>query len=99
VEGVLDIHARGVKIIKKILYLDVVTMHLLYIKKFMEKYMCWYAHEEPYVPHDTMVKRMVGSTSRFSNTRRVVLDCSNPYKNMIMDAMRMNQDHVGQCPS
>jgi len=68
-------------------------------KKFMKKYMCWYAHEEPYVPHDTMVKRMVGSTSRFSNTHRVVLDCSNPYKNMIMDAMRMNQDHVGQCPS
>jgi hypothetical protein len=59
VEGVLDIHARGVKIIIKFLYLDVVTMHLLYIKKFMEKYMCWYAHEEPYVPHDTMVERMI----------------------------------------
>jgi hypothetical protein len=23
---------------------------------------------------------------------------NNPYRNMIMDMMRMNQGHVGQCP-
>jgi hypothetical protein len=23
---------------------------------------------------------------------------SNPYRNMVMDAMRMNQDNVSQCP-
>ena len=36
---------------KKFLGPDVVTMHLLYIKKkrFMKKYMCWYGHGEPYV--------------------------------------------------
>jgi hypothetical protein len=29
-------------------------------KKFIEKYMCWYAHGEPYIPHETMIERMVG---------------------------------------
>jgi hypothetical protein len=43
---------------KKFLYLDVVTMHLLY-KGFMEEYMCWYAHREPFVPHEIMVERIV----------------------------------------
>jgi hypothetical protein len=28
----------------------------------------------------------------------VVYDNSNPYRNMIMDAMRMNQGHDDQCP-
>ena len=28
----------------------------------------------------------------------VLDDNSNPYRNMIMDAMRINQDHVNQCP-
>jgi len=53
VEEVLDVHARGVKI-KKFIDPDVVTMHLLQ-KRLIEKYMCWYAYGEPYVPHDTMV--------------------------------------------
>jgi hypothetical protein len=43
-----------------------------------------------------MVERMIGSTSSASNVHRVVEDNSNPYKNMIMNAMRMNQSHVGQ---
>jgi hypothetical protein len=67
---------------KKFLDLDVVTMHLLQ-KGFMEKYMCWYAHREPYVPHDTMVERMVRSTSSSSNMDGVVDDNSNRYMNMI----------------
>ena len=39
---------------KKFLDPNIVTMHLLQ-KGFIEKYLCWYAHGEPYVPHDTIV--------------------------------------------
>jgi hypothetical protein len=39
-----------------------------------------------------------GSTFSFSNVHRVVADNSNYYKNIIMDAMRMNHGHVSQCP-
>jgi hypothetical protein len=45
-----------------------------------------------------MVGRMVGSTSSFNNVHRVVANNSNHYKNIIMDAMRMNQGHASQCP-
>ena len=44
-----------------------------------------------------MVKRMVGSTSSANNVHGVVNDHNNPYKNMVMDAMRMNQGNVSQC--
>jgi hypothetical protein len=43
-----------------------------------------------------MEERVVGSTS--SNLHEVVNDNSNPYKNMVRDAMRMNQGNVSQCP-
>jgi hypothetical protein len=52
--------------------------------------MCWYTHEEPYVPHNTMIGRIIGSTSNASNVHRVVDDNSNPYRNMVMDAMKMD---------
>jgi len=42
--------------------------------------MYWYAHREPYIPHETMVERIVGLTSSFSNAHGVVDDNSNPYK-------------------
>jgi hypothetical protein len=61
----------------------------------MEKYMCWYAYGEPYVPHDIMVEMMVGSTFSSSNVHGVVDDNNNPYKNIVIDAIRMNQIHVG----
>jgi hypothetical protein len=64
----------------------------------MEKYLCWYAHGEPYVPHDTMIESMVGPTSSYSNMHGVVDDNSNPYRNIVMDAIRMNYGHVDQCP-
>jgi hypothetical protein len=92
VEAVLGVHAGGVKI-KKFLHLDVVTMHLLH-KGFMEDYMCWYAHGKLFVHNE----RMVGSPSNASNVHGVVNDNSNPYRNMVMDAMRMNQGNVGQGP-
>jgi hypothetical protein len=69
-------------------------MHLLQ-KRFMEQYMYWYAHGEPYVPHKTIVEKMIGSTSSTSNVHGVVDENSNPYRTMVMDAMRMNQGHVG----
>jgi hypothetical protein len=59
--------------------------------------MCWFAHREPYVPHETMVEKMVGSTSSCNNVHEVVNDNSNFYQNMVMDTMRMNQDYADQC--
>ena len=58
---------------KKFLNLNVFTMHLLQ-KKFMEKYLCWFAYGEPYVPYKTTIKRMVESTSNSSNMHGVVDD-------------------------
>jgi hypothetical protein len=60
-EIIFDVHATGVRI-KKIINLGVVTIYFLQ-KGFRKKYLCWYADEELYVPYDTMVERMVGSTS------------------------------------
>ena len=45
-----------------------------------------------------MVERMVRSTSGASNVYGVVDENSNPYMNMVVNVMRMNQGHVGQCP-
>jgi len=72
-------------------------MHLL-SKGFMEDYPCWYAYGELFVPNESMVERVVGSTSSASNVHEVVNDNSNPYRNMVMDAMRMNQGNVSECP-
>jgi hypothetical protein len=58
---------------KKFLNLYVVTMHFLQ-KKFMERYLCWFVYREPYVPHETMVERIVGSTSSSSNVHEVIDD-------------------------
>ena len=41
---------------------------------------------------------MVGSTSSASNVHEAANDNTNPYKNMVMDVMRMNQGNVSQCP-
>jgi hypothetical protein len=79
---------------KKFLDPDVVTIHLLQ-KGFIEQYMFWYIHREPYVPHEIMVERMIGSTFNASNVHGVIDDNSNPYRNMVMDMMRMNQGHTG----
>ena len=58
-------------------------MHLLH-KGFMENYQCWYAHGEVFVSE--------------SNVHEAANDNTNPYRNMIMDSMRMNQGSVSQCP-
>jgi len=60
----------------------------------MEDYLCWYAHIELFVRNDSIGERMVGSTSSASNVHGVANDNNNPYRNMVMDAMRMNQGNV-----
>jgi hypothetical protein len=52
--------------------------------------MCRYAHEEPYIPHETIVEMMIRSTSSASNVHGVVDDNSNPYRTMVMDTIGMN---------
>jgi hypothetical protein len=82
---------------KKFMHQDVITMHLL-TKGLMEDYLCWYAHGELFVPNESMVERVVGSTSSASNMHEVRNDNSNPYRNMVMDAMRMSEGNVSECP-
>jgi hypothetical protein len=45
-----------------------------------------------------MEERVVGSTYSASNVHEAANDNTNPYRNMVMDAMRMNQGNVSQCP-
>ena len=63
----------------------------------MKEYLSWYAHGEPFVPHETMVERMALSTFSANNVHGVETNNSNPYRIMVMDAIRINQGHVGQC--
>jgi len=71
---------------KKYMHQDVVMMHLLH-KRFMEDYLCWYAHGELFVCNESMGETIVGSTSSASNVHKVANDNNNPYMNMIMNAM------------
>jgi len=91
--AVLGVHARCKNL--KFLHQDVITMHLL-TKEFMEDYLCWYAHGELFVPNKSMVERVVGSTSSTSNIHEVGNENSNPYRNMVMDAMRMSEGNVSE---
>jgi len=53
-EVVLDVHARDVRI-KKTYQSRCCNDASSIKKKFMEKYICWYAYGEPYVLHDVIV--------------------------------------------
>jgi hypothetical protein len=88
VQGFINF-ATSIPINKKYLHPDVVMMHLLH-KGFMENYWCWYAYGEVFVRNKSMGERVVGSTSNANNVHGVANDNSNPYRNMVMDAMRMN---------
>ena len=46
--------------------------------------------EEEFVLHEIMVERMVGSTFSSNNMHLGVDVNSNPFRNMIVDAMRIN---------
>jgi hypothetical protein len=64
----------------------------------MENYQCWYAQGEVFVTKRRTRERVVGSTSSASNVHdQAANDNTNPYGNMVMDAMRMNQGNVNQC--
>jgi len=84
---------------KKYLHPDVVMMHLLH-KGFMENYQCWYAHEEVFVSESErrMEETVVGSISSANNVHEAANDNTNPYRNMVIDAMRMNQGNGSQFP-
>jgi hypothetical protein len=77
---------------------DIVMMHLLH-KGFMKNYLCWYAHREVFVRNKRMRERVVGSTSSASNVQGVANDNSNPYRNMVMDALRMDQGNFSHVQS
>jgi hypothetical protein len=53
-----------------------------------------YAHGEVFVSKKRMGERVVGSTSSASNVHEATNDNINPYRNMVMDVMRMNQGNV-----
>jgi hypothetical protein len=40
---------------------------------------------------------IVGSTSSASDVHGVVDDNNNPYRTIVMEAIRINQSHVNQC--
>jgi len=83
---------------KKYMHPDIVMMHLLH-KGFMKNYLCWYAHREVFVRNKRMRERVVGSTSSASNVQGVANDNSNPYRNMVMDALRMDQGNFSHVQS
>jgi len=72
-------------------------MYLLH-KGFMENYRFWYAHREVFVSKKRTGERVIESTSSASNVHEAANDNTNPYRNMVMDAMRMNQGNVSECP-
>lgn len=43
-----------------------------------------------------MLEMMVNSNSSSSNIHKFVDNNSNPYRSMVMDVMRMNQDYLGE---
>jgi hypothetical protein len=64
----------------------------------MEDYMCWYAHRKLFVYNESMIERVVVSSSSANNVHGVANDNSNPYMQMVIDAMIMNQGNISQCP-
>jgi hypothetical protein len=85
---VLDVHVRGVKI--NVFWSRYCYDTSFIKKKFMEKYLCWFALWEPYVPYKTLIEMMVESTSSFNNVYEVVDDNNNNCRSMVIDAMIMN---------
>ena len=81
VDVVLYVHIRGVKI--KSFSIQMLLRCAFYKKKkFIEKYLCWFAHIEPYVLYETMVEMIIESIFNFSNVHGVVDNNSNCYKSM-----------------
>ena len=73
-------------------------MHLL-TKGFIMDCLCWYLNGELFVFNKSMVERVVRSTSNDNNMHEVGNDNSNRYRNIFMDAMRMSEGNVSECPN
>jgi hypothetical protein len=67
-------------------------MHL-FKKGFVEKYLCWFAYREPYIPHVTMLEKIIYSTFSSSNIHEFVDDYSNPYRSIVMDAIKIKHGY------
>jgi hypothetical protein len=52
--------------------------------------------KKPYVSYQTMLEMMVNSNSSFSKIHEFVDENNNPYRSVIMNAMRMNYDYSGE---
>jgi hypothetical protein len=63
----------------------------------MKKYLCWFAHGEPYVPYKTIVEIMVESTFSYSNVHKVLDDNSKYYREYGYGCKRMNQGYASEC--
>ena len=63
---------------------------------FVEKYLDWFAHLKQYVPYETMLKMMVGSTFSSSNIYVFATGNINSYRSMEMSAMKMNYDYLSK---
>ena len=64
----------------------------------MEKYLCWFAHIELYIPYETIEEMTIRSTSSSRNVHKVLDNNSNSYRNIIMDAIKMNQGRADEYP-
>jgi len=58
--------------------------------------LCWFVHGEPYVPYETMLKRIVDLISSSSSIHKVIDDNSNCYRTMVMNAMRINHGYSNE---
>ena len=70
---------------------------IFYKKKLWGKYLGWFAHGEPYIPYDTMIEKLIGSTFSYNNVHEVLDNNNNPYRRMVMDIIRMNQGYASEC--
>jgi hypothetical protein len=69
----------------------------IYLKKrFIKKYLHRFAQGKPYVPYETMLKKMVGSTSNFHNIYRFVDNNINHYWSIVMNVMEMDYDYSSE---
>jgi hypothetical protein len=75
------------------LKLDICCDDASFFKKFVKKYLCWFAYREPYVLYETMLERFVSSTSSSNIKQEVVDDNSNCYRSMVMDEMWINHGY------
>jgi len=82
---------------KKFLDTDVVTMHLLQKKVFGELLMLVCTRRTICSSRD-QGRNDDWSTSNSSSIHEVLDDKNNPYRDIVIDAMRINQSYVGQCP-